>query len=218
WQQRKVLEQLVFHLILSKINTDTNLVIAKIRLRLNSMAFTDRGENIFSGDLKPYFECVKTWAELHAILEVLIDSLESISNNVREWGTREQDRRTEKPRWSSKDERKYRDAVNQMFCECQKDERGLLASKSAASSLLKALNYRREQAKNSYDSEMTVRGFNQNDNIKYFTYSTVIFLPLGFAASVYSMQAAPPTDVLQHMVICSIVAFFVLLVILFTFP
>lgn len=65
---------------------------------------------------------------------------------------------------------------------------------------------------------MSELNFHQNDNIKYFTYSSVIFLPLGFAASIYSMQASPPTDVLQHMVICSVVAFVVLLIIISTLP
>lgn len=65
---------------------------------------------------------------------------------------------------------------------------------------------------------MDDRNFRQNDNIKYFTYSTVFFLPLSFATSFFSMQAKPTGDLIRQMIVCTIVAFVILLVILFTLP
>lgn len=38
------------------------------------------------------------------------------------------------------------------------------------------------------------------------------------AASIYSMQAAPPTDVLRQMVICAIVTFVVLVILIVALP
>lgn len=219
WQQRKILELLLFHRIMSEVNVSTRNIVRKIQEKLSGDT-ADGTKEVTTSNFNPngYFESLKTWAELHVILEFLDEDLESISNNVKSWNSREQDRRTEKPRWTNNDEKKYRDAINRAFLECQRDERGLLANKAAVSSLAKTLSYRRDEAKNDYDRYMSERNFHQNDNIKYFTYSTVIFLPLGFAASIYSMQASPPTDVLQHMVICSVVAFVVLLIIISSLP
>ncbi|KAH8431613.1 uncharacterized protein LDX57_009270 [Aspergillus melleus] len=221
WQQRKVLETLLFHLILSEINKSVQKIIKAIQEELSSdqhgkeRVKTPKPSQF---DSEVYFNDLKAWAALHEILEFLGDNLENISNNVKGWNSREEDRRTEKPRWTNNDEKKYRDAITRALLECQRAERVLFAHRATIRSLSKTLNYRREEAKNEYDRNMSERNFRNNDNVKYFTYSTVIFLSLGFAASVYSMQAAPPTDVLQHMVIFSVVAFFTLLVIIAILP
>jgi CorA-like Mg2+ transporter protein len=218
WQQRKVLEHLLFHLIMSEVNVSTRRIIRKIQEKLNGDTNGTEEMSTSNFNTNVYFESLKTWEELHVILESLNEDLESICSNVKNWNSREQDRGTEKPRWTNNDEKKYRDAISRASIECQRDERGLLANKAAVLSLTKTLKYRGDEAKNAYDRYMSERNFHQNDNIKYLSYSTVIFLPLGFAASIYSMQASPPTDVLQHMVVCSVVAFVVLLVIILTLP
>lgn len=207
----------MFHLIISEVNVSTRN-IRKIQAKLDRE--TNGTEEVTTSDSMQtaYFRSQKTWAELHEILEFLNEDRERVCSNVKNWNSREQDRRTEKPRWTNNDEKKYRDAINPAFLESQRDARDLLANKAAVLSLEKTLDYRRAEAKNNYDGYMSELNFHQNDNIKYFTYSSVIFLPLGFAASIYSMQASPPTHVLQHMVICSVVAFVILLIIISTLP
>ncbi|KAK7701669.1 hypothetical protein SLS64_010117 [Diaporthe eres] len=55
-------------------------------------------------------------------------------------------------------------------------------------------------------------GFRSEQNIAMFTYVTVVFLPLGFAASIFSMSGPPETRVAINMVLASIVALVVTIV------
>lgn len=48
--------------------------------------------------------------------------------------------------------------------------------------------------------------FHDSENVKLFTYVTVIFLPLGFATGVFSMSDAPQTETLRSMAITALVA------------
>ncbi|KAJ5937603.1 hypothetical protein N7454_003945 [Penicillium verhagenii] len=223
WQQRKILELLLFNRILAQINVSTRGITDMIREELATKnAVQSHGEEkkglLGPYDTAVYFKTLKKWASLHEMLEVLDDELGRIWENVNAWQMREQDRRTEQPRWTNNDERKYRDALNAVFLLSQNAERELHGERSKVASFIKSLQYQSEEAKNNYDRHMTERSFQQNDNVKYFTYATVIFQPLAFAASIYSMQSSPPTEVLQHMVICSVVAFVVLLIIVISLP
>jgi hypothetical protein len=97
WQQRKILEHLLFHRITSEVNASTRNIVSKIQEKLDG----DRNgtEEVTTSNFNPksYFESLKTWAELHVILEPLSDDMEKkIYNNVKHWNSREQ-YRTEKP-------------------------------------------------------------------------------------------------------------------------
>lgn len=48
--------------------------------------------------------------------------------------------------------------------------------------------------------------FRSNENITSFTYVTVVFLPLGFSASLFSMNGSPAGPLVASMVTCSVVA------------
>ncbi|KAJ5751749.1 hypothetical protein N7520_008666 [Penicillium odoratum] len=223
WQQRKILELLLFYRILTHVNKSTRSITDIIREKLAVKTGAENRAEGKKGSLDPYdtavyFESLKKWASLHEVLEILDEQLDRVWENTNAWETREQDRRTEQPRWTSKDERKYRDALNHVLLLSQNAQRELHSERAKTASLIKSLQYQSDEAKNNYDRHMTERSFQQNDNVKYFTYATVIFQPLAFAASIYSMQSSPPTDVLQHMVICSVVAFIVLLIIVVSLP
>ncbi|PYI01675.1 hypothetical protein BO78DRAFT_433482 [Aspergillus sclerotiicarbonarius CBS 121057] len=221
WQQRKVLELLLFYRIIEESNQNTRIIIREVQYQLNKNSPRRRKDAESSPanyDSKEYFNSLSTWASLHKILEYLEVDLERTLGNVNSWNSREQDRRTEQPRWTNKAEKKYRDAINTALVLCHRAERNLKTHRSRVTFLSKKLSYDRDEARNEYEGEMSEQSFRQNENVKYFTYSTVFFLPLGFASSIYTMQAAPPTDVVQHMVICAIVAFVVLGVAIATLP
>ncbi|KAF9875003.1 hypothetical protein CkaCkLH20_07697 [Colletotrichum karsti] len=64
----------------------------------------------------------------------------------------------------------------------------------------------RETLKTSQEQLRDDIGFYGAENIRFFTYVTAVFLPLGFAASIFSMSEEPPEGVLRPMVICSVIA------------
>lgn len=227
WQQRKVLEPILFYHIITQVNKSTRGIIQGVKERIQKHKGTQQTPNETIGkeqnpfahfDPSRYFKSLKEWAYLHEVLEILSGELLILSENVKNWETREENRGTEQPRWTNKDERKYRDAINKALQLSHAAGRELNSERTKVSSLLKELQYVREEAKNTYDNQIAERSFQQNNNVKFFTYATVIFQPLAFAASIYSMQSAPPNDVLQHMVILSVVGFAILLILVLSLP
>ncbi|KUI72183.1 hypothetical protein VM1G_08060 [Cytospora mali] len=73
--------------------------------------------------------------------------------------------------------------------------------------LREALTMRRERIRQDLE-------FHWNENIRYFTYVTVIFLPLGFASSFYSMSGAPDHSLMISLVEFAIAAFAVTVILL----
>ncbi|PLB36400.1 uncharacterized protein BDW47DRAFT_132853 [Aspergillus candidus] len=207
WQQRKVLEPMLLFRILSEINRSIEKILNSIEDCIKKDKDNDPGQVT-----EKYFDSHTTWARLHGILDILKVDLDSIMANIKDWNSREKDRRDEKPRWTNQDERKYRHAITTIELLNQKALRGLLGHKAKVESLERSLTFHENNSKNKYDAKMSLRSFRQNQNIQYFTYSTVFFLPLGFATSIYSMSASPPSDVIWKMIACAVIAFIVLVI------
>ncbi|KAJ4387730.1 hypothetical protein N0V93_008329 [Gnomoniopsis smithogilvyi] len=140
------------------------------------------------------------WENIEPILARLEEEISSTLNTISRWENRERDRgRGEQPHWSRNDERKYRKWLN-------------IGNRSAAVRIaelrdlqnkIKLLEMFIEKNLNWSRESLT---FRSNENIIAFTYVTVIFLPLGFAVSIFSMSDSPPGANLGSMVICSVVA------------
>ncbi|KAL4797080.1 hypothetical protein BDV19DRAFT_387615 [Aspergillus venezuelensis] len=211
WKQRKVFELILFRRAISKVNESAGYMIKKIRKALDqdsSHVTTMKNDK----DVTSYFAQLNEWSKIHEILECLSDDLDRILDHIKRWNCRDQDRQTENPRWTDKDERRYRDAINISLTYCQNVERELKVREGEVATLKYKLDYLDKERRNAYNLYMAERSFRQNSNIMYFTYSTVIFLPLGFATSIYSMQAAPSTEIVQYMTICAVIALAVLVI------
>ncbi|PYH42494.1 uncharacterized protein BP01DRAFT_394163 [Aspergillus saccharolyticus JOP 1030-1] len=206
WQQRNVLEPMLMRRILGEVNRSTRDILGFLEDRIEK----DK-KNLASRVSDKYFVSLSTWALLHKTLDMLKADLESISTHIDDWNSRERDRKGERPRWTKSDEHKYRHSITAIDILNQRALRVLVGNKARIESLEKSLNFHENRTKNRYDEEMNLRNYQQNQNIKYFTYSTVFFLPLGFGTSIYSMSAPPPPGVIWKMVACAVIAFVVLI-------
>ncbi|CAI7654599.1 unnamed protein product [Penicillium bialowiezense] len=207
WQQRNVLEPIFLHRILSEVNRSTKDILKEIEDCIDQ-----NKKQLGQNPIDVYFDSHLKWSELHKILDILKAHLDDMSKNLKDWSSREQDRMAERPRWTSRDEQKYRHSITAIELLNQRALRDLHGHRSKADAIEKALELHKTNAKNEYNEEMSSRGFHQNENIQYFTYSTVFFLPLGFATSIYSMSGAPPSGVIWKMVVCAMIALLVLMV------
>ncbi|GKZ27725.1 hypothetical protein AbraIFM66951_006269 [Aspergillus brasiliensis] len=213
WQQRRVLEQVSFFRILTVVNRSTSEIIDAIYNDLH-----DAINKLDKFTLDEYFKSHRVWVSWNEILDTVAEDLNNIFETIKEWRAREQNRRGSQPRWTKRDEIKYREAVQRSFLLTESAVRDFKVCQARVASLRKSVASHRETTTAIYNQQMDDRSFRQNDNIKYFTYSTVFFLPLSFATSFFSMQAMPTGNLIRQMVVCTVVAFVVLLVILFTLP
>lgn len=188
WWQRKVLELFLLDGALREISKSALAILSEIRQQVGV------GEGTLSIlSSEAYSSSKDNWQKFEQILQAVEEDLSSTLNILQRWTSRETDRGQEKPRWTRSDERKYRGPINKYQSSTERQIRDLGIHRDTIGSLKDKLATSRQKIRD--DRELY-----RNENIRYFTYVTVIFLPLGFAASFYSMNGAPANDLLLSLV------------------
>ena len=200
WRQRKVLELRLFDRMLTEVVKNARLILEEVRAVLNIQPGTMPSVltmlPVLSSDA--YFSARDQWQRLLQVLQAVEDDLASILVAISKWDTREKDRGPEKPRWTNKDESKYRGELRKLGVSTARKTRDLQSYHSSISALKDTLASSRDNVRD----DLSLLGA---ENIRFFTYVTVVFLPLGFAASIFSMSdTQPETSVLISMVILAV--------------
>ncbi|KAK8030229.1 hypothetical protein PG993_011520 [Apiospora rasikravindrae] len=196
WRQRKVLELYLFERIVVKVVNSTREIydMAREELRMGGEAFSMGALN--SG---AYFSSSEHWQKCQETLQVVEDRLEHIATEIAKWDSRERDRGLERPRWTRNDERKYSGEIKKRLGSSNSKVRDLRRLQADITVLKNLLISRQDQIRN----DLSLRSA---ENIRFFTYVTVVFLPLGFASSVFSMSEVPNPSLVGSMVIVAAVA------------
>jgi hypothetical protein len=197
WQQRKVLELILFNRIINEVNRSMGPIVELIQEQLTA----DQFGRLSLAHLKvdQYLNMSSRWENYIQILDVMGSDFTSMMDNITAWENRERDRRQGQPQWTTAKETRYGKVIINLL---DLSRRGLHVTRryQAKVRLLRTpLAATQERIRN----ELGLRG---NENIRYFTYATVLFLPLGFASSLFAMAAAPTHDVVLAMIKCSIIA------------
>ncbi|KAL2278236.1 hypothetical protein FJTKL_14647 [Diaporthe vaccinii] len=140
----------------------------------------------------------KLWEGFAPLLQALADDLISAQDIIGQWEAREGARGQERPRWTHNDERKYRAAITRAQRVLKWRKKGIQDLLNDVESLRDACTARLANAR----EELS---FRSNQNIASFTYVTIVFLPLGFAASVFGMNGYPAAGWLASMVVIAVV-------------
>ncbi|CAH0040015.1 unnamed protein product [Clonostachys solani] len=119
----------------------------------------------------------RDWLRLQHMLEAIELDLTESTKIIQRWETRVSDRDGQHPRWTEKHERKYGDEGLEKFVIIQSQEH--------------------------VRGDLSLRGA---ENIRFFTYVTVIFLPLSFSASVMGMDGAPSGSLMLSMIVYATVS------------
>ncbi|KAG6361447.1 hypothetical protein INS49_009674 [Diaporthe citri] len=203
--QRKVLElQLLQHmlgLILVASNKILNVIETELGLK--------KGNLIFSVlTTEAYSLSEDRWQIYEELLQKAEEDITSSLSTLSKWATREVDRGQERPRWTRNDERKYRGYINKLRNQTERQRWDLENCRDKMCKLRETLITRRDNVRADLEA-------NREQNIRYFTYVTVIFLPLGFASSFYSMNGAPSNDLIVSLAKFAAAAFAVTAILVF---
>jgi hypothetical protein len=214
WKQRKVLELLLLDQMLGELAKRYQKIIDKTGMRLKELFphATKEGNNatgtiisisneLFSKQMNngAYLIFRKTWPAFQYSLQVLEEDLTEVLQKIDIWTNRKADRAPEEPRWTKNDERRYRAAITKLTNDHShtiRDLRNHLATiRSLRISLSSGLQSTRDEL-----------NFLNAENIRYFTYLTAVFLPLGFATGIWSMaDASPRSESIRGMVITAVI-------------
>ncbi len=190
WTQRKVLELCLFEYMLVKIVRCTREILKEIKRDLGVEQGAISSVILSSED---FFLSRVQWQKFHSILEAMDEKLESVRAEVLKWETRERDRGRERPRWTRNDERKYGGIIKKMVRLNNTQIANLRSVHASVKSPKETLARSQEQIR----ADLSLRGA---EDIRFFTYVTVVFLPLGFTSSILSMNGNPGPDLVGSLV------------------
>ncbi|KAL7791914.1 hypothetical protein V8C37DRAFT_416623 [Trichoderma ceciliae] len=190
--QRRVLELLLFDKILHTMLMCVEEVLEEIRANVSRNLKRIRTGDLGRRKAAPGVNGASTLLEaLDIFIEIDRDTFiytiveEDLAENlakIERWLIREEERGYDKPRWTQKKERKYRDTISK------------LQIANIASFKL---------------SLWEMRSMRSTDDVRLFTYVTVVFLPVSFATSVFSMSGPPSNQIVGSMAITAVVALLV---------
>lgn len=193
WKQRKALELVLFDIVISEILNGVTDILQALFVR-------EKRQVSLSGFSRNDYLILQDRSQSQRyILQVLEEDLKETLEQIESWKNREADRSQERPRWTKNDERKYRGPINKLLRSNERKIRKLKNHQTHIQSLRTELLNTQQQFRDDLN-------FLGAEDIKYFTYVTVVFLPLGFAASIFSMSEAPPGIVLISMVVTAVAA------------
>lgn len=212
WRQRKLLELIIFDEMIKEIIDSTDGILKEIRDALRNVTVAQAPssntlENAILSDAlmlsqidsRAYFILGQQWQILEKILELLEDDLTETLLRVSSWESREKDRGSERPRWTKKDERSYRGNLRKILVLNGQNVAQLRRLQANVQSLRTSLSSKRDSIRD----DLSLRG---SEDVRYFTFVTVVFLPLGFATSIFSMSGSPAGATLGSMAVTALIA------------
>ncbi|KAK7545268.1 hypothetical protein IWX46DRAFT_113418 [Phyllosticta citricarpa] len=200
WTQRRVFEQMILDRMLSTAEVST----IRILNFFESLKSPTSSDSFLSRD---YFSYIKQWNVMIVALDRLIQDIHAILEHLDSWQKREDARGEERPRWTLKDETKYNYTISFWTRVNHQNGRDLRSQYNRARQLMSRI----ESIRASFRDDVNLRSA---EDVRVFTSVTVIFLPLGFAAAIFSMNGIPERSLTTIMAKTAVTALFITLFIL----
>ncbi|KAH7468066.1 hypothetical protein FOMA001_g15714 [Fusarium oxysporum f. sp. matthiolae] len=210
WRQRRVLELLLFQRMIDQMKDYTLKILEKVKSdvwkntsEIEPQHMTspfDEDEATFEGlDFDTFQKTSDRCQRYQRMLQKVDQDMTENFAKIELWLNREHERRTERPRWTFNDEIRYRSIISKLNVQNDHTLQDLRRSHTSISSYNESLTRRLESLRNDLEQRRA-------DDIKRFTYVTVVFLPLGFATGIFSMSNAPAGHTLWKMVVTAFTA------------
>lgn len=155
------------------------------------------------------YEFIHNYSRLHSrtseILRDVLKQLDLALRTIEDWERRE-DSRDIRSRWSQKDEDRYGKKWIELTRKCKNNLQQLRVQRGRLEEQQKLAEQRHNNLIN-YMSLQTARTSSQSaEDVRLFTYVTIIFLPLSFSSSLFSMQGAPQGSTISVMAPTTVIA------------
>ena len=199
--QRRLLELSYVERFLVEMSTSTDSVFAAFQKELDVPESRDPPSESF--------EFIFSYSSLYMrsgeILRDIWRRLDSSIQTVEEWERREETRHL-RSRWSAKDEDRYGKRLKDLTQKC-KSKLQVLRTQHKRLEEQKTFAEQRHSNLVSYMQLREARTSTRSaEDVRLFTYVTIIFLPLSFSSSLFSMQGSPQANTVSIMVQTTAVA------------
>ncbi|KAM0234110.1 hypothetical protein ACHAPO_006487 [Fusarium lateritium] len=213
WRQRRVLELLLFQRMIDRMRQNAVQILKEAKSNVWKLSANEEMPSATPGSQglfgfskpttrRPYpFQKVSQRCQSYQqILRTVAQDLADNLAKIELWENRERERQDEPPRWTFNDEIKYRPIISKLLVQNNHSVQDLRRKHTNISQFNEVLTIELEKMRTDIDQRRA-------DNIKRFTYVTVIFLPLSFGTGVFSMSEKPSSQTLEGMIKTSAVAF-----------
>lgn len=124
------------------------------------------------------------------LLSAVSQKLDSSISTIEQWEKRE-DTRALRSRWSLKDQERYGEKLREVTLRCKSNVQQLRMQQSRLKEQRRAAEQRQSDLVSWKSLQEARRSTQQADDVRLFTYVTIIFLPLSFSSSLFSMAGKP---------------------------
>lgn len=193
--QRKILEMVYVERALSEMKKSTDDIIAAYKIELEELGTTVQQEEKFEliDDLSsPHLKAASTLGDI-------LQKFDSALSVLEQWEKRE-DTSGLRSRWSNKDQKRHGEKLQTLNMKCKTNVQFLRMQQSHLKEL-RRIAERQHSNLLSYKQLLEARTSTQSAaDVRLFTYVTIIFLPLSFSSSLFSMAGAPTYSTVYVMV------------------
>jgi hypothetical protein len=212
WQQRRVLELLIYSKMLEELRENANSIFRAVkRLALRSHNANETTNSFQTaieeanrlqqlGEKEQYASIAKEWRRYIQILIVVEENLIDNIEKIDQWERRDEERQNQQPRWTERDQRNHFTNMLRLRIMTERQAREIKRLRIDVRAFRESLPSQLESIR----EDISFRG---SQNINLFTYVTIVFLPLGFATGVLSMNGPPDHDLLMKLINLSLAAF-----------
>lgn len=207
--QRKVLELSYVEKALSAAKRSVNKILSAFEKDLNAPETRDAATQ--SSAISQDYSSV--YLEIGRKISNVLQQLDATFNAIEQWEKREETRGF-RSRWSKKDESTYGEKLRDLTTQCKVSVQQLRVQHGRLREQQRAA----DQGHNSlmsYKQLQEARASTQlAADVRVFTYVTIIFLPLTFSSSLFSMAGAPQGSTIFVMIPTTVIALTVTVIVL----
>ncbi|KAL8961351.1 MAG: hypothetical protein Q9193_002082 [Seirophora villosa] len=207
--QRRILEMSYMDEVFKEIEGSSEEIIMVFQDELNVRG----AQNVQSQS----YEFIRDYSQLHQNMgEILRDVLRQFNTAlaaIGEWEGREESRGFPS-RWTDKDEKRHGEKLRNLNRKCKVSIQHLRAQKGRLEEQLQLAEQRHNNLITYLQLQDARTSSQSAEDVRLFTYVTIVFLPLTFASSLFSMQGAPTANTISVMVQTTVVALVVTVLVL----
>ncbi|KIW33229.1 hypothetical protein, variant [Cladophialophora immunda] len=203
-QQRRVLEILLFVKIAKEAFTSTNAILEDVDKYLRDEVNRFPPGSTNSSFILASQRNLEIYSQVIRVLKALQLNAEAVNKTVRDWQA-ESSEALEKPRWSRSDEAKYGIKLSHVLQRSRRIRQDLEEQEEKIKNKILEVQRSNETTVSELSVNLTIVQSRTDENVRLFTYATVIFLPLGFSSSLFSMGGSPAHETIQKFSVTAIV-------------
>ncbi|KAF4461618.1 Mg2+ transporter -like Zinc transport [Fusarium albosuccineum] len=206
WRQRRILELLLFDRVIRQMRVGADEILRRAELIASGKIEGLGNRDLPSLDWSPdagYIGMLavnKRYQRIRQILRAVEGDLTENLVKIDLWSNREEQRRGAEPRWPLKDENRYRGVISKLLISNAHHVQQLKLSHASITRFKEELTKELEIIRDTVDQRRA-------NDIQRFTYVTIVFLPLGFATGLFSMNGTPDGRTLNNMIYTAIAGF-----------